>query len=245
MTAIAFDAVCPICSQPKVFAAPDDYWSCRSSLTSKTCPLRGCITRERALAKVLFSCYSREELFRLDIHEIAPAARGLSLLLRRQATGLVQSGYFPGRPFGVSAHGLRNENMQEQTFPDERFDLVIHMDVLEHLYDPMKALGEVFRTLRPGGRCVFAVPTYWDRPASEQVAFLEDSGSVRIVGEPEYHGNPQDPDGGSLVTWRYGYDLPLLITRHTNFDVEVRRWQSKRDAILGPMTEVYILSRNA
>ena len=41
---------------------------------------------------------------------------------------------------------------------------------------------------------------------SEQVACLENR-EVRIVGEPEYHGNPQNKNG-SLVTWRYGYDLP-------------------------------------
>lgn len=101
-------------------------------------------------------------------------------------------------------------------------------------------MREIYRTLVPGGICLFTTPTYPDRQRSEQVAFLEPDGSTRIVGQAEYHGNPQHPEQGSLVTWRYGYDLPLLLQRETGFDVEVRRWQSKAIAVMGPMTEVYI-----
>jgi SAM-dependent methyltransferase len=121
------------------------------------------------------------------------------------------------------------------------FDLVIHMDVLEHLFNPFEALREIKRTLRPGGHCLFTAPTYPERAQSEQVAFQEGD-TVRIVGTPEYHGNPQDPQG-SLVTWRYGYDLPHAISKVVGFDTEVRRWYSREDAIMGPMTEVYILTK--
>jgi SAM-dependent methyltransferase len=121
------------------------------------------------------------------------------------------------------------------------FDFVIHLDVMEHLFDPFGALREIERTLVYGGRCLFTAPTYPERVTSEQVAF-NDAGGLRIVGKPEYHGNPQNAKG-SLVTWRYGYDLPYLIARKTGFDIEVRRWYSRTNAIMGPMTEVYILTK--
>jgi SAM-dependent methyltransferase len=54
-------------------------------------------------------------------------------------------------------------------------------------------MREIHRTLRPGGVCLFTTPTYPDLVKSEQVAFREADGSVRVVGEPEYHGNPQSP----------------------------------------------------
>jgi hypothetical protein len=37
--------------------------------------------------------------------------------------------------------------------------------------------------------------------------------------------------------------LPYLIAKQTNFDVELRRWHSRSRAIMGPMTEVYILRK--
>ena len=144
-------------------------------------------------------------------------------------------------PFGTMVGGLRNEDLERQTFADATFDLVIHLDVMEHVFSPFLALREIERTLKSGGRCLFTAPTYPERVKSEQVAFREGD-TVRIVGEPEYHGNPQSAEG-ALVTWRYGYDLPLRISEHTGFDVEVRRWHARSRAILGPMTEVYILRK--
>lgn len=41
---------------------------------------------------------------------------------------------------------------------DAALDLVIALDVLEHLEDDAAAAGEIFRALRPGGRLVVTVP---------------------------------------------------------------------------------------
>jgi SAM-dependent methyltransferase len=151
------------------------------------------------------------------------------------------TGYFPEAPLGAIVRGLRNEDLERQTFDKDVFDFVIHLDVMEHLFNPFAALREIERTLTPGGRCLFTAPTYPERGKSEQVAF-EEPGGLRIVGKPEYHGNPQNPKG-SLVTWRYGYNLPYVIATETGFNVEVRRWYSRANAVMGPMTEVYILSK--
>ncbi len=43
-------------------------------------------------------------------------------------------------------------------FPDRSFDFVIISHVLEHLANPIKAVGEVFRVLRTGGRAIIAIP---------------------------------------------------------------------------------------
>lgn len=234
---------CPICDDTLTFSSPDDFWSCRDQLIAQTCPMSRCVVRERALATTLFSLYDRELVKRLTIHEAAPTPRGLSQWLGRHVHNHVKSGYFPDRPWGETVNGLRNENLEEQTFPDSVFDLVIHLDVLEHLFDPFRALNEIHRTLKPGGVCLFSAPTEHNRFHSEQVARLTETGEIVTVGEPEYHGNPQRQSEGALVTWRYGYDLPLLISRATPFDVEVRRWQNKRSAIMGYMTEIYILRK--
>lgn len=234
---------CSICERTLVFESNDDTWSCRDQLVSQDCPLGHCVVRERALAEVLFSLFDRNEVKRLAIHEPAPSGRGVSRWLIANADNYLRSGYFPDKPWGITINGLQNENLEALTFPDALFDLVIHLDVLEHLFDPFRALMEIYRTLKPGGYCLFSVPTEHNRFYSEQVAKISDDGSLVVTGEPEYHGNPQHADKGALVTWRYGYDLPWLIARATPFDVEVRRWQSKTRAVMGYMTEIYILRK--
>jgi SAM-dependent methyltransferase len=234
---------CPICDQVRHFSAADDYYGCRSSLVAQDCELGGCVPRERAIAKAIFSLYGRDEIQRLAIHEAAPAARGVSRWMSGNCPGYVASGYFPDQPFGTQKGRLRNEDLEHQTFPDASFDMVMHLDVMEHLFQPFQALREAYRTLKPGGRCIFTAPTYPEMVKSRQVAHLREDGSLAIEGKPEYHGNPQHPEQGALVTWRYGYDLPVLIARETSFDVEVRRWQAPGEAVMGYMTEVYILTR--
>lgn len=241
---IEIEAQCPICDLRLMFSAPDSFFSCRSKLRSEECPLGTCVPRDRALAKVVFSLFSGDCLRKASVHEAAPTSRGLTQWLRQNCPAYVHSGYFPDQPFGSMVGKFQNEDLEAQTFGDNSFDLVIHLDVLEHLFDPFIALREIARTLKPNGVSVFTAPTYEQRVKSEQVAFREPDGTLRIVGTPEYHGNPQHPTEGALVTWRYGYDLPLLINKQTGLDVEVRRWCSAGDAILGPMTEVYIARKS-
>jgi SAM-dependent methyltransferase len=47
-----------------------------------------------------------------------------------------------------------------ETFPvsDESQDFVFHVEVLEHVENPDRFLGECHRVLRPGGRLLFTVP---------------------------------------------------------------------------------------
>jgi SAM-dependent methyltransferase len=45
-------------------------------------------------------------------------------------------------------------------FPDDAFDLVTSLDVIEHIDDDVAALAELRRVLRPGGRLLIAVPAY-------------------------------------------------------------------------------------
>lgn len=44
------------------------------------------------------------------------------------------------------------------SFADGQLDFVIINHVLEHLYNPISVLGEVFRVTRPGGHVVLAIP---------------------------------------------------------------------------------------
>lgn len=57
------------------------------------------------------------------------------------------------------------------------FDTVIATEVLEHLYDPQKAVDEIYRVLRPGGTVVLSTRfIYWYHPdPQDYYRFTEDS----------------------------------------------------------------------
>lgn len=99
------------------------------------CEKCGSIPRERALMKVIESYYPNWR--DLKIHESSPCGRGASLKLRGGANGYLATQFFPGVPLGgIHQSGWRNEDLENQTFADGSFDLVITQDVFEHIFDP-------------------------------------------------------------------------------------------------------------
>jgi SAM-dependent methyltransferase len=61
---------------------------------------------------------------------------------------------------GCHNAGFRVGIAEELPFENERFDAVVSFDVLEHVDDPVRAVEEVRRVLRPGGRAWLVFPTY-------------------------------------------------------------------------------------
>jgi SAM-dependent methyltransferase len=62
--------------------------------------------------------------------------------------------------------GVVNADALDLPFPDEGFDRVIVSEVLEHIWDDERALTEIARVLRPGGRVAATVPTRWPERVS-------------------------------------------------------------------------------
>ena len=49
-------------------------------------------------------------------------------------------------------------SVERMPFSDDSFDLVLALDVIEHVADDLQALKELFRTLRGGGSLLVTVP---------------------------------------------------------------------------------------
>jgi SAM-dependent methyltransferase len=226
---------CPVCGTAQRFRARQHWY--RDFLLCAGC---GSIPRERALALVLERRFPgwRE----LAIHESSPAARGISRKLAAECPGYVASQYFPAEPPGATVRGFRNENLEALSFPDAQFDLTVTLDVMEHVNQPDQVLREVRRTLKPGGAYLFTVPTYKGKLASERRAHYRPDGTLALMAEAEYHGNPVS-DAGSLVTFHYGYDFPELITAWSGLDTEVVRFHDRFHGVIGDFTEVYLAIR--
>jgi SAM-dependent methyltransferase len=55
--------------------------------------------------------------------------------------------------------------------PANAFDVVLCISVLEHLWDPVESLSHCHRVLKPGGRLLVNVPTWYAKPLLEISAF--------------------------------------------------------------------------
>jgi SAM-dependent methyltransferase len=112
--------------------------------------------------------------------------------------------YDPALPPGAErADGAAMQDVTQTTFPDEMFDLIVSSDVLEHVPDLERAFAEMRRILKPGGSCIFTVPT---NDATLRRAVVDPGGSVRHLLPPDYHSDPLNPRG-ILAFWSLGFDL--------------------------------------
>ena len=228
---------CPICGKETTFRAENDWF--RDHLLCNSCE-GGSIPRERATMHVLEREYPLWRQAR--IHESSPLFRGISLLLLRECPGYLPTYCFPGVTLGATHNKFRCEDIENQTFADESFDIVISQDVMEHIFEPERAYREIWRTLRPGGLYIHTTPMNKDMVTSKRCAERLSDGSIRHLTEPSYHGNPID-EAGSLVTFLWGYDLPDLITKWAPFDVEVRRFNYASKGIVAEYSEVLVCKK--
>lgn len=164
----------------------------------------GCLSRHRAITRVLE--HVGESLASLrDQHIYVPeTATGFVAWLRRhQIHNLEVSDFLQDAevvPVGVGAH----QNLCALTYPSHRFDLVICNDVFEHVYDLPRALEEVYRVLKPGGRLLATFPMAFGQQENIVKAQFRGAHQPALFrGEPEYHGDPIRPTRGSLV-----YQIP-------------------------------------
>lgn len=62
--------------------------------------------------------------------------------------------------------GVVNGDALDLPFPDGSFDRIICSEVLEHIWDDERAIQQLVRVLRPGGRLAVTVPTRWPERVS-------------------------------------------------------------------------------
>lgn len=230
---LEIEGYCPICEATATFVSKNRWL--RGGLFCQSCP-NGSVPRERALALMLNR--KRPNWRSLAIHESSPAKRGISAKMQAECGQYTGSHFFADRPFGEIVNGLRNETLEEQTFADESFDVVVTLDVFEHVYQPGSMIKEIYRTLKPGGLyiCTFPIRKYQVESHKPRVRRNSD-GSLTYLEEPEIHGNPTD-NSGALVIFDYGYDIHQMLAYWVPFSVEISRFSNRRMGILGEYTEV-------
>ena len=105
----------------------------------------------------------------------------------------------------VDENGVRNETITALTFPDQTFDILISLDVLEHVPDYKSAFKECARVLRKGGKMMWSVP--FAAGSFENIVRAKvDNGEIVHILPPEYHGDPLSSDG-VLCFQHFGWEM--------------------------------------
>jgi SAM-dependent methyltransferase len=138
---------------------------------------------------------------------------------------------------GTVVDGVLHQDLQDLSFGDGRFDLVVTTDVLEHVPDPYRAHREILRVLRPGGRHVFTVPFDEGSEQDDLLAVLGEDGEVRHLAPPQYHLDPLRPEG-VLVFTIFGQRMCETLER-LGFEVTVHRPDRACQGIFGPGAVVF------
>lgn len=123
--------------------------------------------------------------------------------------------------YGSDDPAVPSEDLLCLSYGDSEFDLVVTSDTLEHVPDLTKALAEIERVLKPGGRHVFTVPVVWDGRKTLRRAVLEEG---RIVHRfpPSYHGVWKDRNPDRLVFHEFGEDV-LDYVQSPRTDISIRQ----------------------
>lgn len=225
---------CPICERRTMFYK-EGTWL-RDQYRCFRCHS---IPRWRALVLVLESEFPNWRTLR--IHESSPGGAS-SNKLAQDSRHYIASHYYQDVPAGELRDGFRCENLEHQTFADHSFDIVVSQDVFEHVLDPQKGFIEVARTLKPGGAHVFTVPWYhWQDTV---VRAVRDNGQIRHLEQPDYHGNPIDPNG-SLVVTEWGRNMCALIYRWSGLSTTVLKRVDPTFGLQGEFLEVFVSRKPA
>lgn len=231
------DGYCPVCASETVFLA-ENLWLRDHYL----CTRCGSIPRERALMRVIESFFPNWR--EVVIHETSPGNRGASAKLAGECKSYIPSHYFSDVPSGSDKDGIRSENLEQLSFPNESVDLHVSQDVMEHVFSPERAFSEIARTLKPGGAHVFTVPIVNKYSPTRQRAVLSGNGVVEYIESPQYHGNPIDSNG-SLVTFDWGYDICQRIFNASGLFTHVIQIDDLRNGIRAEYIDVLVTVKAA
>lgn len=110
----------------------------------------------------------------------------------------------PGSYHSFGEQKIRHESMLHLSYDSNTFNYLFHGDVLEHVPDYRKALGECYRVLKPGGTLLFTTPFFFIDKNVIRSALVD--GALQHYLPAAYHGNPVNAQG-SLVFTEFGWEL--------------------------------------
>ena len=167
-----------------------------------------------ASVKALARTRSRQRLRVLDTQVPFKFSRAAYMLPRHLAkvgwVDLFTSRYDEDLPPGyVLGPNCSNENLEQLTFADDYFDIILTSDVMEHVRLADRAHAEIKRVLRPGGFYLFTVPFLSGQYETRTFIQVRDPHNPfdDVVLYEDYHEDGNAPGGRVAVYREYGLQL--------------------------------------
>lgn len=97
-----------------------------------------------------------------------------------------------------------HQDIERLSLENDSIDAIICLEVLEHVKNPTKAIAEMFRVLKPGGKILLTTPFLLAYHGKTKDSLLDHS-----------HGSYPD-------FWRFTHEgLELLFSRFSNIEIEI------------------------
>ena len=176
------------------------------------------LNRTRALADVLIKPY--RQFHGSSVREAAPYLADLRIHAFGRAGAIHRilqasknfscSDFFGHVPVGEHApNGILCQDLQRLTFRNEELDICISEDVFERVPDPTRGFSEIYRTLKPGGCNLFAVPFNPELTASAtRGPYLKNDANEDVL-PPEGCGDPSRLKDATYTD--FGQDLIQIL----------------------------------
>jgi len=139
---------CPVCNWEGEKFLPYEHGPIKRD--NAICPACNSKERHRLLGLYLRRILQQDGIFKKILH-IAPEEGLANLLKSYDNISYISADLNPER-------GMVQEDITHLSFPDNNFDIILCVDVLEHISDDFKAMKELYRVLNFGKIAILQVP---------------------------------------------------------------------------------------
>lgn len=156
---------------------------------------------------------------------------------------LIGSEYFGSEyKSGEYINGVLHEDAANLSFADNSLDIVLSLDVFEHIYFYKKALEEIFRVLKPNGKLLLTIPMDPENETTKDRAKIE-NGETIFLDSPIYHGGANHTDFGVLVYTDFGWDIIPIIESIGFSEVNLTTYYSVNESYFGRVNYCFEITK--